>query len=209
MTRADVRQAERGPRSECVLFEAPVPDPRTLAARCLVVDDDASVRASMARVIQLQGFSCIEAGSGEAALELLEREGEVPLMISDVNMPGMDGLALLDKVLRRFPDTAVIMLTGVSEVKTAVACLERGALDYLDQAGDARRGADRVLKALEKRDLLLQRRFYQQNLESRVRSQAKRIKELFLEGVQTLAHALEAKDAYTRGHSQRVSRYSP
>lgn len=188
--------------------EAPVPDPRTLAARCLVVDDDASVRASMVRVIQLQGFSCIEAGSGEAALELLEREGEVPLMISDLNMPGMDGLALLDKVLRRFPDTAVIMLTGVSEVKTAVACLERGALDYLIKPAELEEVRMRVLKALEKRDLLLQRRYYQQNLESRVRSQAKRINELFLEAVQTLAHALEAKDAYTRGHSQRVSRYS-
>jgi putative nucleotidyltransferase with HDIG domain len=55
---------------------------------------------------------------------------------------------------------------------------------------------------------LLQRRFYHKNLELRVRVQATRIKELFLQGVQTLAHALEAKDAYTSGHSIRVSRYA-
>jgi HD-GYP domain-containing protein (c-di-GMP phosphodiesterase class II) len=66
----------------------------------------------------------------------------------------------------------------------------------------------RVTKALEKRELTLQNRFYQQHLESEVKRQRTRIQELFLEGAQTLAHALEAKDAYTRGHSQRVREYA-
>jgi HD-GYP domain-containing protein (c-di-GMP phosphodiesterase class II) len=66
----------------------------------------------------------------------------------------------------------------------------------------------RVARALEKRDLTLQNRFYHQHLESEVRRQRIRIQEFFLEGAQTLAHALEAKDAYTRGHSQRVRDYA-
>jgi len=183
-------------------------EPRALAPRCLVVDDEPSIRRSIARVTEMMGLLPMEASGGEEALLLLEAEGEVPLVISDVNMPGLHGLAFLEEVLRRFPDTAVIMLSGVSDVKIAVGCLDRGALDYIAKPAMIEEVRARVTKALEKRDLLLQKRFYQKNLELRVRVQAGRIKELFLQGVQTLAHALEAKDAYTSGHSIRVSRYA-
>ena len=123
-------------------------------------------------------------------------------------MPGLDGVAFLEQVLQRWPDTAVIMLTGVADVRTAVLCLEKGAIDYISKPAMMDEVRARVIKALEKRELKLQKRFYQRTLEHRVKQQATRIKELFLEGVQTLAHALEAKDAYTRGHSRRVSRYA-
>jgi putative nucleotidyltransferase with HDIG domain len=183
-------------------------EPRTLAPRCLVVDDDASVRGSIARVTRLLGLLPVEAASGDEALAILTREGEVPIVISDVNMPGLHGIEFLEEVVRRFPDTGVLMLSGVADVKVAVQCLDKGALDYIAKPAMLEEVRARMAKALEKRDLLLQRRFYQKNLELRVRSQAGRIKELFLQGVQTLAHALEAKDAYTSGHSIRVSRYA-
>ncbi len=181
---------------------------RVLAPRCLVVDDDAPVRSAIARVTRLLGLEPLEAPDGTAALRLLGQEGEVPLVISDVNMPGMSGMELLEELRRTYPDTAVLMLSGVADVKTAVACLDRGALDYIAKPALVEEVRARVAKALEKRDLLLQKRFYQKNLELRVRVQAGRIKELFLQGVQTLAQALEAKDAYTSGHSIRVSRYA-
>jgi putative nucleotidyltransferase with HDIG domain len=181
---------------------------RVLAPRCLVVDDDAAVRRSIARVTEALGLAPLQAANGNEALALLSVEGEVPLIISDVNMPGLSGLGLLEEVHRRYPDTAVLMLSGVSDVKTAVACLDKGALDYIAKPAVLEEVRARVAKALEKRDLILQKRFYQENLELRVRAQASRIKELFLQGVQTLAHALEAKDAYTSGHSMRVSRYA-
>ena len=98
-----------------------------LAARCLVVDDDPQVRNAVARVVRSQGLDCVEAASALEALALLEKEGEVPLVISDIRMPEMDGVQFLEELLRRWPDTAVIMLTAVSEVPTAVACLEKGA----------------------------------------------------------------------------------
>jgi putative two-component system response regulator len=173
-----------------------------------VVDDDAQVRHSLARVVQAHGLATLEASSAAEALAILESQGEIPLVISDIHMPEMDGVSFLREALRRYPDTAFVMLTGVSEVATAVECLKLGALDYISKPVVVGEVQARVDKALEKRDLVLQNRFYQQHLESRVRELDRRNKQSLINGVQTLVHALEAKDAYTSGHSTRVSRYA-
>jgi putative two-component system response regulator len=179
-----------------------------VTARCLVVDDDPSVRRALARVVESHGLATQEASSGVEALALLQRDGEVPICISDIHMPEMDGITFLREALRLYPDMAVIMLTGVAEVTTAVECLKIGALDYISKPVMIEEVRARVDKALEKRDLVLQNRFYQKNLESRVRELDRRNKQSLINGVQTLVHALEAKDAYTSGHSSRVSRYA-
>jgi response regulator RpfG family c-di-GMP phosphodiesterase len=172
------------------------------------VDDDASVRGALAKVIAGHGLATTEAASGVEALALLRREGEVPLCISDVHMAEMDGVTFLREALRLFPDMAIIMLTGVADVATAVECLKLGALDYIAKPVMMEEVRVRVDKALEKRQLVLHNRFYQKNLETRVRELDRRNKESLINGVQTLVHALEAKDAYTSGHSSRVSRYA-
>jgi putative two-component system response regulator len=177
-------------------------------ANCLVVDDEPGVRRSLARMLQAQGFQCFEASTGLEALELLERIGDTPLIVSDMRMPELDGIGFLEAVRRRYPDTSVIMLTGLSDTTTAVDCLHLGAADFLLKPISMNELQARVARALEKRALVLQNRYYQENLERRVHEQAQRIQELFLQGVQMLARALEAKDAYTRGHSIRVSRYA-
>jgi len=173
-----------------------------------VVDDDPQVRAAMVRIIEAQGLECLSTDSADAALALLAEQGEMAVLISDITMPGTNGVDLLVEVHRRFPDTAVIMLSAVADVQIAVDCLKKGALDYIAKPMILDEVQARVALALEKRDLTLQNRFYQKHLESEVRRQRVRIQELFLEGAQTLAHALEAKDAYTRGHSQRVRDYA-
>ncbi len=172
------------------------------------MDDDAPVRGALARVIKAQGHACAEAASGAQALALLKAEGEIPVCISDINMPEMDGVTFLREALRLYPDMAVIMLTGVADVSTAVECLQLGALDYISKPVLLDEVRARVQKALEKRELILQNRFYQQHLESRVRDLDHRNKQSLINGVQMLVHALEAKDAYTSGHSARVSRYA-
>lgn len=176
--------------------------------QCLVVDDDPQVRDALVRVVRSQGLTCLSAASADAALALLAEHGEVAVLISDIRMPGTDGVALLEEVRRRYRDTAVIMLSAVADVQIAVDCLKKGALDYIAKPMVLGEVQVRVAKALEKRELTLQNRYYQQHLEDEVRRQRARIQELFLEGAQTLAHALEAKDAYTRGHSQRVRDYA-
>ncbi len=178
------------------------------SATCLVVDDEPGVRGFLIRMLQSQGFQCFEAGSGKEALDVLEHIGEPPLIVSDMRMPEMDGIEFLEVVHRRYPDTSVIMLSGMSETSTAVDCLHRGAADFLLKPISMGELQARVARALEKRALVLQNRFYQTSLERQVHEQSVRIQELFLQGVQMLARALEAKDSYTRGHSIRVSQYA-
>lgn len=178
------------------------------SANCLIVDDEPSVRRSLVRMLASQGFNCLEAGSGKEGLEVLDQTGEIPLIISDMRMPELDGMGFLEVVRQRFPDSSVIMLSGMSETTTAVDCLHLGAADFLLKPISLGELQARVTRALEKRALVLQNRFYQEHLERQVQEQAQRIQELFLQGVQMLARALEAKDAYTRGHSIRVSRYA-
>ena len=175
--------------------------------RCLVVDDEPRLRRVLVRLLETEGFSCAEAGSGIEALRELERQ-PVPVVISDLRMPEMDGVTLLREIITRWPETAVIVVTAVAEVESAVACLQMGALDYVAKPFHLDEVRARVSQALDKRRLIIENRNYREGLEARVEVQARRIEELFLEGVHALVYALEAKDAYTRGHSMRVANYS-
>jgi response regulator RpfG family c-di-GMP phosphodiesterase len=178
------------------------------APRCLIVDDDQQVRHAMAKSVESQGLRCAQASNGVEALALLETVGEVPLCITDISMPEMDGVAFLRRARALYPDMAIIMLTGVSEVTTAVECLQLGALDYISKPVMLDEVRARVANALEKRALVLQNRLYQQTLESRVRELDRRNRQSLLNGVEMLVFALEAKDAYTSGHSLRVKEFT-
>jgi cyclic di-GMP phosphodiesterase len=181
--------------------------PQPNAMQCLVVDDEPRLRRVLVRLLEGDGFTCREAGSGVEALAVLEQE-RIPLVISDLRMPQMDGVTLLREIVNRWPDTAVVMVTAVAEVESAVACLQLGALDYVAKPFHLDEVRARVMQALDKRRLLIENRDYHAQLEQRVQQQARRIEELFLGGVQALAQALEAKDPYLQGHSLRVSAYS-
>ena len=161
----------------------------------------------MRRVLEVSGYNCVLAASGAEALVHLE-ENEIPVVLTDIRMPEMDGVALLGKIRDRWPDVAVLVITAVAEVDVAVACLQMGALDYLTKPFQLKEVKARLEQALEKSRLIRDNRMYQEHLSELVNIQARRIEELFLEGVQVLVEALEAKDAYTRGHSTRVSAYS-
>ena len=173
---------------------------------CVVADDEAHLRRVLVRLMQGEGFVCHEAANGRAALELLE---QVPatLLLSDLHMPELDGMGLLREVRDRNPDIAVIMITAVSDVATAVSALSVGAMDYLTKPFHLDEVRARVRQALEKRRLILENRGYQLGLEARVAEQAQRLEALFVASIQSLADALEVKDPYTHGHSLRVSRY--
>jgi putative two-component system response regulator len=174
---------------------------------CLIVDDEPRLRQVMVHLMRSDGFQCVEAGNGVEALEQLEKYPAI-LVLSDLRMPKMDGFELLREIRSRFPDVAVVMITAVADVEIAVNCLAIGAADYVIKPYQLEDVRARVTQALEKRRMVLELRQYREGLEERVAQQARRLEELFLASVQSLAEALELKDPYTRGHSVRVSHYS-
>jgi putative two-component system response regulator len=174
---------------------------------CLIVDDEPRLRQVLMQLMRNDGFTCLEAGNGEEATALLQQH-TVTLVMSDLRMPKMDGIGLLREIRGRWPDTAVVMITAVADVEVAVSCLAMGAMDYLTKPFHLEEVRARVAQALEKRRLVLENRGFQESLQEKVALQARRLEELFLASVQSLAEALEVKDPYTRGHSIRVSHYS-
>ncbi|MBK8248568.1 MAG: response regulator [Gemmatimonadetes bacterium] len=189
------------------MIHGPEHDHQPPALRCLVVDDEPNLRRVLMRVMQADGFACDEASSGVEALASLARR-PVTLLLSDLHMPEMDGIGLLREVRGRYPDVAVVMITAVADVATAVSCLGAGAMDYLTKPFHIEEVRARVRQALDKRRLVLENRDYQERLEERVAMQSHRLEQLFLASIQSLADALEVKDTYTHGHSVRVSQYS-
>lgn len=177
------------------------------AQYCLIVDDEPRLRQVLVHLMRNDGFSCLEASNGEEALEHLQQT-PISLVMSDLRMPKMDGLELLRRIRGRWPDTAVVMITAVADVEVAVSCLAIGAMDYLTKPFHLEEVRARVAQALEKRRLVVENRGYQESLQEKVAVQARRLEELFLASIQSLAEALEVKDPYTRGHSIRVSHYS-
>ena len=97
---------------------------------CLVVDDEAPLRSVLSHALEKSGYECITAASGMEALELLE-VNEVPVVFSDIRMPEMDGVTLVGKIRERWPEIAIVVITAVTDVEVAVACLQMGAMDYI------------------------------------------------------------------------------
>jgi putative two-component system response regulator len=195
-----------------IILPDPAPAVPEGPLRALVVDDEPRLRQVLVRLMRRDGFECADAANGAEAVAQLERAeaaGErFSIVMSDLRMPEMDGVELLRRVRERWSDVAVVMITAVSDVDTAVSCLAMGAMDYLTKPFHLEEVRARVRQALEKRRLLLENREYQHGLERRIAEQGRRIEQLFLASMQSLADALEVKDPYTRGHSVRVSFYA-
>ena len=97
--------------------------------RILVVDDEFIVRDSLKEWLEDDGFTVDAVASGPEALDLLSKQA-YQLMLTDIKMPGMNGVELLQKAKEDFPDLCVVMMTAYATVETAVEAMKIGALDY-------------------------------------------------------------------------------
>jgi two-component system, NtrC family, response regulator AtoC len=113
----------------------------------LVVDDDAAVSAIFARLLGQDGIEALAARSGAEALTLLETRA-VDVVVSDIRMPGMDGMQLLAAVQARWPELPVLMLTAHGSVPLAVEAMKAGAADFLLKPVDRAELLHAVKKAL-------------------------------------------------------------
>jgi two-component system NtrC family sensor kinase len=144
--------------------------------RILIVDDEESIRKLFASCLG-ERYSCVTAGDAQEALLCLSSEG-FALVISDVQMPGLNGIELLRRVTEHFPDTAVIMASGVDRPQRVLDALRLGAADYLIKPCEMEVLELCVERALAQRALRLTARRYKQDLERRNAELAQRQAEL-------------------------------
>ncbi len=119
------------------------------ACNVLLVDDEVEFITSLAERLKLRGIEAKTAGSGQAALDLMERE-LFQVVVLDVMMPGMDGLETLRAIKSRHPPTEVILLTAHACLDAALTGIESGAFDYLVKPVDIDELSFKLQDAYEK-----------------------------------------------------------
>jgi len=102
-------------------------------SRILIVDDEASIRRSLAGLLSDEGLEPVEAADGEAALALLRGEAPPDLVLLDIAMPGRDGVEILEEMQRAWPGLPVVMMSGHGTIETAVRATQLGAFDFLEK----------------------------------------------------------------------------
>jgi two-component system, NtrC family, C4-dicarboxylate transport response regulator DctD len=128
-----------------------------MTGHVIVVDDEAAIREAVQQWLELSGFSVQSCATAQAALALVDRDYP-GIIISDVRMPGTDGLQLLDSVLEHDRDLPVILITGHGDVPMAVQALRQGAYDFIEKPFTPERLLDSVRRALDKRRLVCENR---------------------------------------------------
>lgn len=183
-------------------------------ANVLVVDDEEFIREIICRKLTGDGYACDAAANAEEGLAKVT-EGAFDCVLSDIHMPGMSGLDLLREIGRHDADIAVILITGAPDIDAALEAMRLGAYDHLSKPLNLAALEMTVDRALEKKRLVEENRQYQRRLEAMVEERTKQLRDanenlrsLFTGSIKALAHALEAKDEYTQGHSARVAEES-
>jgi len=133
--------------------------------RLLIVDDEEPVRNLFATYLG-ETYTCETAADAQEALEMLAR-GPFALVLTDMQMPGLGGIELLRKIVEHYPDTAVIMISGVDRTQRVIDAIRVGASDYLIKPCELDVLAFSIERALERRMLLRNARRYKKDLELR------------------------------------------
>ncbi|MFG0586261.1 C4-dicarboxylate transport transcriptional regulatory protein DctD [Pseudomonas sp. THAF187a] len=143
-----------------------------MSAQVIVVDDEAAIREAVQQWLELSGFTVRTCASAAEALALVDRDFP-GIVVSDVRMPGSDGLQLLDRLLQVDTDLPVILVTGHGDVPMAVQALRQGAYDFIEKPFTPERLLDSVRRALDKRRLVCENRQLRQQVadKGRIESQ--------------------------------------
>jgi two-component system NtrC family response regulator/two-component system response regulator HydG len=137
-------------------------------ARIVVIDDEVNAAAALETLLREDGYEVERAHDARAGLSLLERT-EADIVLTDLRMPGMDGLQLLGRVKEIRPETMVILMTAYGTVKTAVKAMKLGAEDYLGKPIDMEELEVILEKALDKKRLLEETRVLRERVQSKYR----------------------------------------
>jgi putative nucleotidyltransferase with HDIG domain len=182
--------------------------------KILIVDDEANVRSILRAHLERDGSECVSSPNAFDALNKI-KDQRFSLVISDVMMPGMSGMELLRLVKKQDPETAFIIITGLMDINTAIDSLRIGAVDFITKPFELPAIQRAVDRALERRRLLIQNRYYQEELERKVRERSFELNEALHEieesykiTLEALVTALDAREHETQAHSLRVREYT-
>jgi len=178
--------------------------------KILVIDDEPELREFVAMSLELNDYETVEAENGKKALEILRSE-YFDVIISDVEMPEMTGPEFLKSFREINKIIPVIMLTGVKALNTVVEVMKLGAQDYLVKPINVDELLIAVRKSIEfkrlkDQNIKLQKEneAYQHHLEDMVEKRSIQLKDALFGSLIIIASSIEAKDEYTKGHSNRV-----
>jgi len=184
------------------------------STKILVVDDEQVIRNMIQQYFSNCGYLCVTAADVQRALITLN-SNQFDLVITDVRMPEHDGTFLLGEISKRFPQIAVIMMTGLDDMQQAVECLKIGAYDYIQKPFEMETLDIAVQRALERRNLLREREAYRNQLEAKVHERTLELVRAYDEIERTYQHTLEAlvsaldlRERNTAGHSKRAVEYT-
>jgi DNA-binding NtrC family response regulator len=105
-------------------------------ANILVVEDDTAMRQSCAKLFRLEGYGVVEASSGTDALDHIKEHGDIDIVLTDIKMPGMDGITLLKEIKTLDSSIVVVLMTGYGSIKNAIEAMKHGAADYITKPFD-------------------------------------------------------------------------
>ena len=188
--------------------------------RVLVVDDERECRHALADVVRSKGMEAEVAENGEAALKHIQQDPSLyGLVYTDLQMPEIGGLELVQRLSAIDPTIVSVLLTGFASPAASVAALRAGAFDFLHKPFTLAELETSLERATERRRILRQHEQERTHLEQLLqKSEADRqemllhhegeMRKILVSSVRAHAKSLEAKDAYTAGHCDRVERYS-
>jgi putative nucleotidyltransferase with HDIG domain len=182
--------------------------------RILVVDDETPVRTMIAAALERQGYSIEMASGASEALEALELNN-FNMVLTDIVMQEVNGIALLERIHALQPNLPVVMVTAVHDIAVAIDAMRRGAYDYLLKPFEREQLISTVERALTHRRVLEETESYHQSLEEMVRARTEMLRHAMEDlehsydvTLEALGDALDLKDSETEGHSKRVTAYA-
>jgi putative two-component system response regulator len=179
-----------------------------MTPKILIVDDEPGVRELLRTQLHYLGHEVITAATPDAALEVIASQPSLQLVLLDIDLPGLSGLDLLDRIKVHDSQLQVIMVSGYGDVELVRRSLRSGAYDYLTKPFDLEDLASTVDRALERHQLIRQNQQYQQHLERMVLEQTEEIRQTRDIALLTLARLAESRDHETGHHLERIAAYS-
>ncbi|MBF0345194.1 MAG: response regulator [Nitrospirae bacterium] len=185
-------------------------------ANILVTDDDPFVLESISILLKENGYNVMTCSSGREALGLMSNSSDiVNVVITDIKMPGISGVELLDRLHRRYPDIPVILMTAFADLDMVIDAIKKGAYDFIIKPYRYEQLFYSVEKAVRYAELLRMEKDYMRRLEDTVKQRTKqlsnaldKVTSLSNDIVNRLTVTAEYRDEDTGTHILRIGRYA-